>query len=331
MPRLFCLIGHLFLGLALAMGSTEAAARDYIRAAGSSTVYPFIAMAAEEFGRNTEFRTPVVESAGTGGGIKLFCAGLGYETPDIANASRQMTQPERADCAEHGVADVMEIPIGYDGIVLANQREAPAYQLTVREIFLALASHVPVDGKLRPNPYRYWNDINPSLPKQPIEVYGPSPSSGTRDAFVELVMEPGCKDMPEYKSPKLCHRIREDGAYLTMGENDNLIIQKLRHNPYGLGIFGFSFLEQNSNLVQGSAINGHQPTEETIATGDYPVSRRLYVYAKPSHLKLVAGMREFLQEMVSERATNPIDGYMTDKGLIPLPLEERQALRERLK
>jgi phosphate transport system substrate-binding protein len=315
--------------------ASPASARDYIRMVGSSTVFPFAAMAGEEFGRSTAFKTPIVESTGTGGGFKFFCGGVGRDFPDFANASRQITEGEREACTKHGVKRLIEIPLGYDGIVLANKRGGLRYTLTREQLFLALADKVPLNGELVENPYRRWNEIDPSLPDRPIEVYGPSPTSGTRDAFVELVMDEGCKHFPEYEKAypdkkahkAACGMIREDDAYLVTGENDNLIIQKLGANPDGLGIFGYSFLEQNADIVQGSLIGGVEPSVAAIASGEYAVSRIIYIYAKGEHMNLIPGMREFVRELTSERALDPLDGYMAEKGLIPLAPEKREAVR----
>ena len=314
------------------------AARDYIFIVGSSTVYPFATVVAENFGRSTGFRTPKIESTGSGGGLKLFCSGIGIEHPDITNASRRIKSSEVDLCASNGVTDIVEVRIGYDGIVLANDKAAPLFDLSLRDVWLALAKEVPnPDGSedvanMVANPYKTWKDVNPALPALKIEVLGPPPTSGTRDAFVELAMEGGCKtfgwlgalksaDKSVYKS--ICHTVREDGAYVEAGENDNLIVQKLQANPAALGIFGFSFLDQNADRLKGSMINGQEPTFEAISDGAYPVSRSLYFYVKKAHVGVIPGMQEYLSEFTNDKAWGP-DGYLADRGLIPMPEAERQ-------
>ena len=321
----------------LAFSAQAQSARDYISIVGSSTVYPFATVVAENFGRSTSFKTPKIESTGSGGGLKLFCAGVGVTHPDITNSSRRIKQSEIDTCAENGVADIIEVKIGYDGIVMANSVTAKPYQITRQQIFLALAKDVPnPDGSesLVPNPYQKWSDIDPSLPADTIEVLGPPPTSGTRDAFVELAMEGGCKkydwikaikkeDKNRYKS--ICHTVREDGRFIEAGENDNLIVQKLKANPKALGIFGFSFLDQNADTVQGSVVDGQAPTFDAIADGAYPVSRPLYFYVKKAHVDAIPGIQEYLAEFTSDKAMGD-DGYLADKGLIPLPAGERDAV-----
>lgn len=309
-----------------------AQARDEIRIVGSSTVFPFSAAVAEQFARTTAFKAPVVESTGTGGGFKLFCAGGGDAHPDIANASRRIKRSEVERCRKNGVTGIVEIKIGYDGIVMANAGRAPDMALSLRDLYLALAKSVPAgDGRLVPNPYRTWKDVNPRLPDTRIEVLGPPPTSGTRDAFAELVMEGGCKtfdwiaalkntDESRYKT--VCHTVREDGGYIEAGENDNLIVRKLEANPKAIGIFGFSFLDQNTDKIKGGVIDGVEPTFENIADGKYPVSRPLFFYVKQSRVGKIPGIREYLAEFTSERAWG-LDGYLADKGLIPLLDEER--------
>ncbi|MEA3411234.1 MAG: PstS family phosphate ABC transporter substrate-binding protein [Pseudomonadota bacterium] len=315
------------------------AARDYISIVGSSTVYPFATVVAEQFGKTSRFNTPKVESTGSGGGLKLFCAGVGVEHPDVTNASRRIKSSEIENCATHGVAEIVEVKIGYDGIVLANSNKAKQMDLSLKDVYLALARDVPDpkgSEKLIPNPYRTWADVNPTLPKSRIEVLGPPPTSGTRDAFVELAMEGGCKqfdwikamkktDKSQYKS--VCHTVREDGAYIEAGENDNLIVQKLQANPKALGIFGFSFLDQNGDVIQGSMIDGVAPEFEAIADGAYPVSRPLYFYVKKAHIGKVPGIKEYLAEFTSERAWGE-EGYLTDRGLIPMPDAERKQFKK---
>ncbi|MFZ1429443.1 MAG: PstS family phosphate ABC transporter substrate-binding protein [Geminicoccaceae bacterium] len=320
------------VGALVAAGGT-AQARDQIRIVGSSTVFPFSTAVAEQFGKKSGLKTPVVESTGTGGGLKLFCSGLGEDTPDITNASRQIKKSEMEACAKAGVTEITEVQIGFDGIVLANSKKHAPYVLTEQEVWLALAKDVPVDGKLAPNPHTTWNQINPTLPAEKIEVLGPPPTSGTRDAFVELVMDRACEEVPEVKAltdanakKAACQTIREDGVYVDAGENDNLIVQKLEANPTALGIFGYSFLDQNIDKLQGSTIQGVEPTFENIADAKYPIARSLYFYVKNAHAGVVPGIREFITEFTSEAAIGE-DGYLADKGLIPLPEDQIEAVR----
>ena len=313
-----------------------AEARDQIRIVGSSTVFPFATAVAERFGKTTNFKTPVVESTGSGGGLKLFCAGIGDGHPDITNASRRIKISEVEKCAGNGITEITEVKFGYDGIVIANSKKSGRMEVSLKDLFMALAKTVPAgEGKTIANPYRTWKDVNASLPATRIEVLGPPPTSGTRDAFVELAMEGGCKTFPWVKAMKkkdkkayksLCHTIREDGAYVEAGENDNLIVQKLDANPKAFGIFGFSFLDQNADTLQGSLINGKDPSFENIAAGDYPVSRALFFYVKKAHVGTVPGISEYLAEFTSEKAYGE-EGYLADKGLIPMPEVERKQFR----
>lgn len=321
---------------------SHAASRDYISIVGSSTVYPFATVVAETFGKTTAFKTPKIESTGSGGGFKLFCAGVGVEHPDISNASRAIKSSEVETCAQHGVTDIVEVKIGYDGIVVANSRQASQLALSRKDIFMALAKLVPdPEGgdKLIANPYTNWNEVNNSLPDTKIEVLGPPPTSGTRDAFVELAMESGCEkfdfikamektDKQMYK--RVCHTMREDGAFIEAGENDNLIVQKLEANSRALGIFGFSFLDQNSDKVRGSKIDGIEPTFEAIADGSYPLSRPLFIYVKKAHVGKVPGIAEFLAEFTSEKAWGD-EGYLAEKGMIPMPRAERELFASNVK
>ena len=279
----------------------------------------------------------MVESTGSGGGLKLFCAGVGLGHPDITNSSRRIKMSEVKTCASNGVTDIVEIEVGFDGIVLANSRSAERYSLTVDQIFRALAKQIPVNGKLVDNPNQTWKDVDASLPDVKIEVLGPPPTSGTRDAFVELAMEAGAKksemlaalrqsDKKAFKA--VAHAVREDGHYVEAGENDNLIVQKLQANPAALGIFGFSFLDQNEDQIQGSIVDGHEPTFENIAEGHYSISRSLFFYVKKAHVGQVPGIQEFVEEFTSERAAGP-DGYLLDKGLIPLPDDKLMQIRKR--
>jgi phosphate transport system substrate-binding protein len=327
------LVAALGAALMAGCGSSQAqAVRDYISIVGSSTVYPFATVVAERFGRNSSFKTPKIEPTGSGGGLKLFCNGIGVEHPDIANSSRRITPSEVETCASNGVEDIVEVKIGYDGIVLANSTAVKPIDLTLRDIYLALAKNVPDPAgaqRLVENPYRRWSDVNGALPAVNIEVLGPPPTSGTRDAFLELAMEGGCKSFPwvaalardAYLSA--CHTIREDGAYIEAGENDNLIVQKLAANHQAFGIFGYSFLEQNFDKVQGAHVGGVAAEFDSIADGEYPISRPLYFYVKKAHVDVIPGIREYLKEFTSDSAWGDF-GYLSDKGLIPLAEDERR-------
>lgn len=336
------------VGMTVAAAQT-AEARDQIRIVGSSTVFPFATAVAETFGKSTKFKTPVVESTGSGGGLKLFCAGVGEQHPDITNASRRIKKSEVERCNKNGVGDVTEVKVGYDGIAFANSKKSPQMKITRKQLFLALAKDIPSGepGKLIPNPHKKWSDIDPSLPNKEIVVLGPPPTSGTRDAFAELALEGGCKKFAWIKDIKgqskkakkagdkagskalkkkykaICHSIREDGSYVEAGENDVLIIRKLEANPTAFGIFGFSFLDQNSDKVQGALIEGNAPEFEAISDGSYPVSRPLYFYVKKAHVGSIPGIKEFIAEFTNEKAWGE-DGYLVDKGLIPLGPDEKK-------
>ena len=305
-----------------------------IRIVGSSTVYPFTTIVGETFAAEGN-TAPVIESTGTGGGMKLFCAGVGDSHPDFTNASRAIKSSEVEKCKANGITP-LEMMVGYDGIVFANSKASGVLEITPRELFQALAKDVPQDnGKLVPNPFTHWNQINPKFPNVKIEVLGPPPSSGTRDAWSELVMEKGCKTYDWVKAMKkkdkkaykgICHGVREDGAYIEAGENDNLIIQKLANNPDAFGVFGYSFLDQNTDVIQGSPISGVVPTFESIADGSYPASRGLYVYAKKEHMGVIDGMTEFMELYLSDDVAGQ-DGSLGDAGLIPLPQNELDTVR----
>jgi phosphate transport system substrate-binding protein len=315
--------------------SSQAMARDTINIVGSSTVFPFATTVAERFGNTTEFNTPKIESTGSGGGMKLFCAGVGVDQPDVTNASRRMKVSEFENCQKNGVDKITEVKIGYDGIAIANSKKAEQFEMSLRDLWLALAKDVPnPEGgeELVANPYKTWKDVNSDLPDVAIEVLGPPPTSGTRDAFAEIALEGGCKtfdwiaatkaeDKSKYKS--ICHTIREDGAYVEAGENDNLIVQKLDSNADALGVFGFSFLDQNTDKLQGTIVNGVEPTFDNIASGDYPVSRSLYFYVKNAHVGTIPGIQEYVNEFTSDNAWGP-DGYLPPKGLVPLPEDMRK-------
>ena len=313
--------------------------RDQINVVGSSTVYPFSTVVAENFGNKTGIKVPKIESTGSGGGMKLFCKGLGTGHPDITNASRRIKKNEFNQCKENGI-DVVEIKVGYDGIVIANSKKAKLLNLTKRQIFLALAKQVPEGnkegGSLVDNPNKKWSDIDPNLPNKKIEVLGPPPTSGTRDAFNELAIEGGCKTFPKLKAIKkqdkkkykaICRAVREDGAFIEAGENDNLIVQKLVENENAFGVFGFSFLIENEDKIQGSTVDGMAPTMETIADKSYGVSRPLYFYVKLAHVDVIPGIREFLEEYTSEDSWGP-GGYLEERGMIPMPENEREFFKK---
>lgn len=313
------------LTIAVALGIAIApayAARDQIRIVGSSTVYPFTTTVAEQFGKKIGTQTPIVESTGTGGGIKLFCAGTGDEHPDAVNASRAIKDGEKEECAKNGVTPV-ELQIGFDAIIMAMSKDHDDMALTTEMIYRALARYVIIDGEIVENPYKTWNDVDASLPAGKIEVLGPPPTSGTRDSFVELVIEKECKKavkeagltMTEDEEKSVCKSMREDGAFIEAGENDNMIVQKLQANPNALGIFGYSFLEENLSNIKGATINGVAPEYDAIKAGDYPISRPLFVYFKQEHFDVIPNLKEFMEEYQSEDALGE-EGYLTDKGLI---------------
>jgi len=317
------------IALGLLTTVSYAQGRDQISVVGSSTVYPFTTTVAENFGRQGKFKTPKVESTGTGGGIKLFCNGVGPQHPDVANASRRMKAGEFVTCSQNGVKDIVEIKIGFDGLTVSGSKLGKINQLTRKDVYLALAKQIPNPSnptELIANPNKTWKDVNPSLPAINIEVLGPPPTSGTRDSFAELFMEAGCqqfawikslKDVDEKRYKRVCHTVREDGAYIEAGENDNLIAQKITTNPNALGIFGYSFLEENADKLKGLKIDGIAPTFETIASTKYPTSRPLFVYVKKAHIGVIPGLKEFMAEYVSDRAIGE-EGYLTDRGLVAL-------------
>jgi phosphate transport system substrate-binding protein len=308
-----------------------ASARDQIRIVGSSTVYPFTTAVAEQFGKSGGGKTPVVESTGTGGGFKLFCAGVGVDHPDLTNASRAIKKGEFDDCKKNGVTDIVEIKVGIDGLTIAQSKAGPNIKLTMAQVFLALAEQVPdKDGKLVANPYKNWSDIDASLPNVKIEVLGPPPTSGTRDSFHELFMEPGAEKVPAIAALKKSDRkafdkawksIRKDGAYVEAGENDNVIVQKLETNRNAFGIFGYSFLEENLAKLRGVTIDGVAPEYDAIAEGKYKGARPLFIYAKKQHVGVIPGIDKFVAEYVSAKAMSK-DGYLANKGLVALPKAE---------
>ena len=301
-----------------------AQARDQIRIVGSSTVYPFASYVTEEFGALTNYPTPVIESTGSGGGIRLFCNGVGEGTPDITNASRRMKSSELERCEENGVTDITEAKIGSDGIVLGLAATNEPIDLTLEQIFLAVAAQVPVDGELVENPYTNWSDIDASLPDRAISIYGPPSTSGTRDAFEELVMEHGSENIEGYDEAYTT--IRQDGKYVPSGENDNLIVQKLAQNKDAFGVFGFSYLEENRDKIQGAKIDGVEPERDLISSGEYPVSRSLFFYTKNAHVDQVEGMEQYVDMFLSDQMASD-RGYLKNLGLIPLPEDRLKAER----
>jgi phosphate transport system substrate-binding protein len=319
------------------LAASAAQARDQIRIVGSSTVYPFTTAVAEQLGRTGGVKTPVVESTGTGGGMKLFCTGVGVEHPDVTNASRRMKKGEFESCQKGGVKDIVEINIGFDGLTMAQSKQGTPVKLTLGQLFLALAKEVPgPDGKMIANPYKNWSDIDKSLPNFKIEVLGPPPTSGTRDSLHELFMEKGAEQVPAVLALKKSDNkaferawktLREDGAYVEAGENDNVIVQKIEANRNAFGIFGYSFLEENAGKLRGVALDGVEPEFENITSGKYKGARRMYVYIKKAHVGLVPGLDKFAAEYVSPRAIGE-DGYLAKKGLVTLPKTEADAVRK---
>jgi phosphate transport system substrate-binding protein len=321
-----------------AMSATTAAARDQISIVGSSTVFPYTQAVAEQFANNTDFPSPIVESTGTGGGMQIFCEGIGEGHPDLTGASRAMTAGEWDACAENGVTEVTEALIGFDGLSLAVSRSNDFdWDLTLSEVYLALAAEVPVDGEWVENPHETWADINPDLPDTGILVLGPPPTSGTRDAFVELAMHTGCEELDYVANGDFdgdwvdenCSRMRTDGPFVEAGENDNLIVQRLNSNADALGIFGYSFLYENQDTLKGVKLNGVEPTFDTIADKSFPVSRPLYFYVKNAHRGVIPGLNEFVEEYMSEDALAP-GGYLSERGLVPLVDDRRAELQDRV-
>jgi len=323
----------LLAGAAYAPANAQQA-RDQIRVVGSSTVFPFTSAVAEQFARGGQFRAPIVESIGTGGGMRAFCQGVGVTHPDVANASRRMTTSEFNTCRQNGVTDITELKIGFDGIVMAVRRGSPTINLTREHIWKGLAREVPVNGQWARNPYTTWNQVDASLPNLAIEAMGPPPTSGTRDSFNELVLLEGCKNVAEIKAitdsaerNRRCQQVREDGKFIEAGENDNLIIQRLTTGtPGAFGIFGYSYLDQNRDRIEGKTVDGVAPTFENIASGKYPVARSMFIYVKKAHIGVIPGLREFVTEYASERAVGE-RGYLASRGLITLQPADREAQR----
>lgn len=328
--------GAAAMALTVGFGSTAfAQSREQIRIVGSSTVFPYTQAVAEQFAGVTGMAAPVVESTGTGGGMQVFCGGVGPTHPDITGASRAMTQSEYELCTTNGVESITEVLIGYDGLTISHDVRGPEINLTEAQIFMALASEVEIDGALVANPYKRWSEIDPSLPDAPIQVFGPPPTSGTRDAFVELVMHDGCNEFPTIAAleetdedawEQVCSRMRQDGPFVEAGENDNIIVQRLQADPNALGIFGYSFLYENQDTLKPVTINGVAPDLATIADGSYPVARPLFFYIKNAHRGVIPGLEEFVTEYVSEEAFGP-DGYLPERGLVSLPDADREATR----
>jgi phosphate transport system substrate-binding protein len=321
--------------IVVALGSlvsvaAHAQARDHISIAGSSTVFPFSSIVAEAFGKKGLYKTPVVESTGTGGGFKVFCAGIGAGTTDINDASRPITDGEKELCAKNGVTAIDEIRVGYDGIILAGVASAKPFDISIEQLWLATAKNVPVGGKWVPNPYKRWSDISPKLPNKAILIYGPAPNHGTRDAFVELVMDPSCQRTPEYATvakddrKTFCQTVREDNVWIDVSEDYALIMGKLAGDAKAMAVFTFSYLDQNRNKIKASTVNGVAASLETISSAKYPISRPLFIYVKRGHVGMIPGLSEFVQEFVSTRAAGK-DGYLADKGLIPMPAKELAA------
>jgi len=316
------------VAIAVAGTAGTAAARDQIRIVGSSTVFPYTQAVAEQYAAATGNPAPVVESTGTGGGMQIFCGGVGEEHPDLTGASRAMKKSEYELCLQNGVDNVTEVLLGYDGLSIAHAQSGPDLDLTKAQIFQALASEVEVDGKIVANPYKKWSDIDPSLPDTEITIFGPPPTSGTRDAFVELVMAEGCEAFPAIEAlekdrkGEVCERMRQDGPFIEAGENDNLIVQRLNADANALGIFGYSFLYENQDTLKAVAVEGVAPSTETIADASYKVSRPLFIYVKNAHRNVIPGLNEFVTEYVSEESFGE-GGYLSERGLIPLSAEER--------
>lgn len=327
---------------ALALSATAATARDEIRIVGSSTVFPYTQAVAEQFANNTGAASPIVESTGTGGGMKLFCAGIGESHPDITGASRAMKASEYNLCQDNGVNDISEALIGFDGLSIAISRGNDAdWDLSLADIFNALAAQTEVNGEWVDNPYTMWNQVNPDLPAVEILAYGPPPTSGTRDAFVELAMHEGCESLPYVKAQKEaldkdgyksfvkenCSRMRQDGPFVEAGENDNLIVQRLDADKNAMGIFGYSFLYENLDKLKGVKIEGVEPSSDTIADKSYPISRPLYFYVKNAHRGVIPNLDEFLEEYMSDDALEA-GGYLSERGLVPLSEEKMFALQD---
>lgn len=321
------LIGAVATVALLAVADQAHAARDQIWAVGSSTVFPFSTRVAENFAKKTGKKSPRIEALGTGGGIKMFCGGAGEKFPDIANASRPMKKSEFLACQKAGVKDIVEIKIGFDGIVVASNKKGPDFNFKLEQLYLGLADQTLRGGQIVKQPYKSWSEVGPGLPNARILAYGPPPTSGTRDAWIELAIEGGAGKLPtlakmkaadEKKFKATVSPMRTDGGWVDAGENDNAIVGTIEKTPNALGVFGYSFLEENGSRIKGASINGVKPTAQTIASGQYPLSRSLYIYVKKSQVGVTPGLKEFVSEFVSDAATGR-GGYLQNRGMIPLP------------
>lgn len=332
MPGRWPRMSGVVLSLWIAILSPQLFARDRVRVVGSSTLFPFASRVAEVFGSQGRWPTPVVESVGTGGGFQLFCAGVGDNTPDVTDASRPMTNSEVADCARHGVGEVVGIRVGLDGMLLVNAKSAPAFAMTREQLYRAVARRVPRNGQLIANPYRRWREISPELPDLPIRVYGPAPNHGTRDAFVALAIAPACERMPEVRTLSAserqlaCQTLREDGAWIDVNADYAVLLRRLLGDPQAVGVLAFSYLDNNRDKIKAARIEGVDPTPESISAWTYPLARPLFIYVKRAHIGRVIGLLEFVQEFVSDRAAGP-RGYLSEQGLMPLPEGQMKAER----
>ena len=312
------------------MPTVNTDARQYIRIVGSSTVFPFISFIAEEFNRVFSFKTPVVESIGSGSGFKMFCSGTGDDTPDITTSSRPIKEVERELCKRNKVGEIIEIIIGYDGLVIANSNQSYRFDLTKKDLFETLSAYSQENGKLVKNNKKFWSDINPGLPKIEIEIYGPYKNTGTYETLINSIMldQYSCMNSRIFKEihqnpeerKKVCSNIRDDGRYIEVGINENIIIQKLKSNKNALGIFSFSFLMRNQDKIQGSTIAGIEPNYKNISSGEYILARPLYLYIKKQHINTIDGLKEFVREVID--AINNKEGYLPRLGLIPLSNED---------
>ena len=328
MTRFLCAVS------ALALFAAPAFARDQIRIVGSGTVYPFTTTVAEAFGKASGKKTPVVEANGSGPGIKMFCSGAGDDTADFVDASRAMKKSELEDCNKNGVKEVAQLTIGYDGLALANAKGGPAMSLTKQQIFMAMAKQVPdKDGKLVDNPYKMWSDIDPALPKVKIVILSHPATSGTRSSIEDLILKPGATSLPSLKDlsekdakafDAVFKTLRTDGGFVEAGENDNAIVQKLAADPNTFALFGYSNVSLNGGKVQAAKVEGEAPSVEGVQTGKYKLSRPLFVYVKKDHMAAMPDMAAFVAEYMSAKAIGS-DGYLADKGLIPLPAAEFKA------
>ncbi len=318
--------------------SINAEARPYIRIVGSSTVFPFMSLVAEEFSNVLSFRTPVVESVGSGAGFKMFCMGVGEDTPDITTSSRRIKDVERQLCKKNQVNEIIELIIGYDGIVIANSKNSNQFDFTIRDLFTTLSAYSSLDGsKLIKNNKKVWSDIDSRFPELEIEIYGPYKNTGTYDVLIDMLMINSCmhsrffvENYEKYEErKKACSAIRDDGKYIEVGVNENIIIQKLKTNQNAFGIFSFSFLMRNKDKIQGSLIAGVEPTYENISSRKYTLARPLYLYIKKEHINVTAGLKEFIKEVTSLTAIGT-NGYLSKLGLIPLQEKEIKEIQDKI-